>query len=197
MATLKEHGTRSLEEQLEILLSANYPGEIGKTDAEYAAELRVSIQSAQDISEEGVTLALVDPRVAFERQLKLLGINLDPSVFSKPVQESSRPYVARLKLIKPDDLSVSGYSLEERVRGLPEGLRPATPYEGLIPHKELLDNKFYVMPGGLFQISEGLYFGPEYSQRYLGMDRYFGKPRVSHVFKDTRDYLIGVLAVVQ
>lgn len=197
MSALKEQ-TSSLEEQLEILQLANYPGEIGKTGGEYDAEFRTPIQAAQDIFEEGITLALVDPRVAFERQLELLGINLDPAVFSKPVQESSRrPYVARLRLIKPDDPSVTGYSLGDRVRGLSWGLRPATPYEGLTTHNELLKDKFYVMPGGLLQRNEGLYFGLEYNQRYLAMERYLGKPRVSHVSKNTRDFLIGVLAVVQ
>lgn len=184
----------TLNRQLDKVLSSGFHSELSKTHQEYSTEIQVLIDqyllnSCGPIGDP----VLVEPRIPFEAQLGLLGINLDPSVLYTPKTHKDKPYVAVVRNIRMDDVIYGGFNLKDVVDCLGVGMRPATPLEGVVNFGEILSGGFVVLPGGLYE-SNGYRFDKEHKYRYLCLDKYFGSPRITQVYRDSSDLLVGVLA---
>ncbi len=196
MATLLETNTRA---RCEVLVSAKvqsgFHQELGMSEATYRNSFQDAVESlvGQEDSEQGV-LALVEERISFVRQVELLGIDIDPGIFYEVVHhQDKKPYGMRLAVIAPRAAFVPGIgNYVKALANLPADLRPATPFEGINGEvEEILARSFVALPGGDYK-ELGILTGG--SRRFLCLDRYLGKPRISHVRFNGQDPLVGILA---
>lgn len=189
-----------LERQVEVLVSSGFGQEVRVSDEEYRVEASDLVNAISDQSiPEGTILSLVEPRIPYRKQLELLGIKLDPAVLSdpKPPIEDSLYIALQRRFSSTGESSFLGYSLSQMTANLPDNLRPATPFEGIVNFQQLLSRGFVVFPGGDFSNSQWISFRESGQRRLLCLDTYLGQPRITEVYGRSMDPSIGVLTTVR
>lgn len=196
-----EHNKKTIllacQRQVDLKVEAGFYNLLGLSEDKYRAVYQKLLVSAitQRFPPDGI-LALVEPRIPFFTQVELLGITKNPGVFMKPVHDVGRkPYCVWLKVIgRQDETMRRGLYPAEIIIGLPKNLRPADPFEGISAFEEVLERAFVNLPGGHFERPLGI-TGCAPAVRSLCLDRFLGKPRITHTYLDEFDGLVGLLAV--
>lgn len=183
---------------IELKLDANFHRELGKSEVEYIRDYSCAVDNVLVGGERVGQLVLVEPRIPFARQLELLGIVLDPAVFSRPSSNINlKPYARWVEVLTAADYK--GCHLTDMrmfMDNLPVGMRPASPLEGVNgDFYAILEESFVMMPGGCFDLADGTITGYNSKHSSLCLEEYKGLPRVSQIRLDQYDGLIGLLAV--
>lgn len=184
-------------DQINHKIADGYHLALGKTPEQYMGDFDQVIQQAVlEPTDMQAMLVLVDPRVPFREQVSLRGVDLDPAVFYIPRHyPSARPYVVYLEIIDgKNNLIRRGLNPRNIIRNLPTELRPASPMEGINADIDyILGQMFVNMPGGAF-IEEDILVGSSSTRtRTLCLERFLGRPRITHKYLDKFDGFIGML----
>lgn len=188
------------EAALRDKIEAGYHRELGLSEVSYRAEFQDMIEEAARNPHTADTLPiLVETRIDFFRQVALREVTLDSSVFKISEQDLTRsPYLVWAKVLDGRDPLVKSYPTSRlALIGLPEGLRSATPYEGINADLEyILDRSFVNIPDKEVEKPNPKVRGKFGLKRdSLCIDRYLGKPRITRSALDDSDILIGLLVV--
>lgn len=197
--SLKVQIRRNCEALIFTKIRSSFHLELGMTSLKYEDSFRDAVEEA--ISKRGdfqgrTMLGLVEERIPFVRQLELLGIVLDPGIFYGVAHKpDKKPYAVWLEVFGSGEGSFLGSAnYQEAIDRLPSGLRPATPFEGInTDFASVLNKSFVSLPGGEYDMP-GVFTGGLMRFDTLCLDKYFGRPRISHVRLDKFDYLVGMLA---
>lgn len=171
--------------------------ELGMNPPEYVASFRDAVEAvvSAGIDSPETVLAMVEERIPFTRQLKLLGIDLDPGIFYEVVHNPERkPYGVRLEVFKSREGPLAdGTNYREGMASLPDHLRPATPFEGINAEvANILAKSFVSLPGGEYRMPPTV-TGGSTRLKAVCLDMYLGRSRISHVRLDEMDELVGML----
>ncbi|MDO8573661.1 MAG: hypothetical protein Q7R77_02825 [Candidatus Daviesbacteria bacterium] len=175
--------------------------ELEMTPLEYEDSFRDAVEELVNDGRDfqGTVLGLVEERIPFVRQLELLGIVLDPGIFyGVAYKPEKKPYAVWLEVFGSGEGPFSGSTnYQEAVERLPNGLRPATPFEGInTDFASVLNKNFVSLPGGEYKMP-GILTGGLMRFDTLCLDKYLGRPRISHLRLDELDYLVGMLAAYE
>lgn len=172
---------QALTGEVERKIQAKYHTYFGYDPERYKLDFRFVIRDAVKFGrpQNGKFLALVDPRIPFTIQAKLLGIGINPAVFSFPQREKGKePYFVWLNIVNPNNLTP-----HELRDALPPHFRPATPFEGINgPVEEILKQKCVQLPGN-----------DSNQHRNLVLENWFGKSRITHQHVNDYDDSVGML----
>lgn len=177
-------------------IKRGFAEELRMQPAEYLNSFQAAIEDAVRMSggHPNQLLTLVETRIPFRRQLELSGIGLDQAVFYGVRLPGRNPYAVSLRVVCTQERPFAeGASYNVAARSLPDNLRPASPLEGINADVEqVLDQSFVVLPGGEYDMP-GILTGGSTRFRILCLERYFGRPRISHIYLAERDALVGML----
>jgi len=142
---------------------------------------------------------LTEKRIDFIRQLAMLEIDLDPAVFKFPICQpkgapGSNLSVSHLEVISRLNGPEGRKSIPEIADSLKLTLRLATPFEGLAACGEILKISNVALYGGDFTGSFGIQTGISRPSRFMVLENFFGKPRISYDFPECSDTFLGLLA---
>lgn len=168
--------------QIQSKIQAGYHQKLGKTQTEYTMDFSNAVKQVAEAGIAGGTLVLVEPRIPAEEQLKLQGIEIDPSAVLPAHQPDCLPYSAWVKYVS----NVNSLSIQQMISELPPSLQPATIFEGInlsILKILLRQSKFTALPGGLVNHIYGIPV----------LEMYKGKPRITHMSVNDSDALVGIL----
>jgi len=168
--------------------------ELNLTEDQFMDSYNIAKQDLlSNIPSDGMP-ALVEPRIPFFDQAKLLGLGIDPAIFTTPIMEYNKPYGVWLNIIQTTDSLVDPCEpFSSVMKKLPKEIRVATPFEAISVGSPLLDQKprFIVFPGGRTEnhlpIVEGM------SQVSLAFEEFLGERRITYYYLNEYDGLGGLL----
>ena len=188
---LRNQEVMSLKDQTELLIRAGYPKELGMSEDEYEDEAAIAVALSDPLKNTIPTL--VEQRIDFKRQLDLLGLALDPAVFTFPSTQENNLTVSHLFVISRMYGAEGGMTLPAIAESLKEPLRPANPFETLPVYESVLKKSNVALIGGSFDRLPGLQTGSEEIRRMLVLENFLGKPRISYEFSENKDAYLGLL----
>lgn len=182
--------------QVHRAISAEFPSHLGMTSNQYVNEVMTLLAQLKEPSIPVDMVTLVEPRIPFDLQLKLLGIERDPALFQEPHDCRKVPEIVYQKVLNRSNPLLAGKSLGELTEPFEGGYKLASPYEGLLQADRLAQFGFVAFLGGEYTRPHGLQTGLNKVYRYPYLTDYLGRKRMTCVYPESKDGLIGVMTTV-
>lgn len=173
-----------IDSLIDLKLRAGFHTILGKSSKDYSDQFKELAKPFLENPVEGAHLTLVEERIPLETQIKALGISINESVFRYQESEHDKPHVEWLRVIP----RVRSLPTKSQLEGLPNGLRAATPFEGINCEIPSLMRE---------SVSLAMAGGDESRQSALVLERFLGKPRVSFTYLSDSDQHIDILAAIR
>lgn len=157
---------QAFDEQLSLRLSRGFHKELGLSVGEYAETFKHLLEPMWNKPFSIGYPVFVEPRIPVRDQLDLLGVHIDPTVYSLPEDSSATlPYISRVGRASLSDLPPENVISAIRQQSLPEGL--SVHLAGIL---EAIAR---------FDFSSPEYIAGSHSARILCADTFSGRPRLS------------------
>ncbi len=156
---------QAFDRQLNMRLSRGFHTELGLSVGEYLESFSHLLGPAWNKPSSVGYPAFVEPRIPVRDQLDMLGVNIDPTVYSVPENsEATVPYLTRVRNMQMSDVP-------------PENVFSAIAQEGEESNQSLhLASLLEAL--AVFNISSPEYVAGPRNARVLGLDTFSGRPRL-------------------
>lgn len=173
-----------------------FPGALSQSEPLYRRGFQGLIEQTliNGAPDENAKLVLVEPRISFDQQARLLNIDLDPALLYHPRHNRNRRPYAAWVIVAP---TTNGESLAWRIDHLSTGWKPVTPFEGLgliCGHGFPQDQVSLAVPSGKHDRVNALTGNPDLRHRTLVIERYLEGIRVGQRRLTEVNSWVGILA---
>lgn len=189
--------------QTKVRIESGFAQALGISEEELVGRYDQAVTTLVDSPVAGAIPAVVEPGIEFADQVSLLGLDMNPAVFYKPVSERDEPYGVWLQTIDKDHpLRGSSRTFIALLEQLPTSRRAANPFEGISIPQPLGDGKIFMLfPGGVCEsaanwVRSGAHpINDGVNPMSLAVETYLGRTRISNYYLDIKMSSLGDMLV--